>query len=374
MATRKTSGDKSKGPTAVPVFDFLAHPPSSLPGIVVSFGDDPFLKRAVRGKVRAVVRGSELETADLALEGDAAEWRTVADELATQSLFGDGLRLVEVTDGDGFITKYRDRLEDYPAKPFTGGVFLLEAKTFPANTRVYKAVAAEGLVIDCRVPTTGRGKNPLPDDAAVIGWMTAWAKTTHRLTLDRKTAAVVYDLVGPQPGLLDQELAKLALYLKEGETATPELAAKVVGGWRTQTAWEMLDHAADGDAAKALALLADLLAAGDAPQAIFGQLTWSLRRFAAAARAFEEAERQGRKISLPQAMEQAGFRKWPADAFTRGQAQLKQIGRDRALRLFTWLKEADLMLKSSHSQGARARYALEALLIKLAKEAKCKPA
>jgi len=372
MAKRKTAagGSTKAAGAATHVFDWLARSPASLPGIVVAFGDEPFLKRIARRALRAVAAGDPTVPPDVSLDGDSAQWRDVADALATQSLFGGGKSLVEVTNADAFISRYRDALEPYPARPFASGALVLDVKFFPANTRFYKAVAADGLAIDCRLPTTGRGKNPPVDDGAVIGWMTAWAKSAHDLKLDRKTAAVVYELVGPQPGLLDQELAKLALYVKPGESPTAELAARVVGGWRTQTAWQMLDHAADGDAAHAMELLGELLAAGDAPQAIFGQVAWWLRRYAAAARAYEEAERSRRKISLAQAMEHAGFFKWKREEFARGEKQLKQLGRQRALALFAWLKETDLKLKSSHSRDNRARLALELLLLRLAKETK----
>ena len=49
-------------------------------------------------------------------DGGKIEWRDVYDELSTQSLFGGGgPRLVMVDPADDFITRNRDRLEDYLA-------------------------------------------------------------------------------------------------------------------------------------------------------------------------------------------------------------------------------------------------------------------
>ncbi len=72
-------------------------------------------------------------------------------------------------------------------------------------------------------------------------------------------------------------------------------------------------------------------------------------------------------MTLPGALEQAGFRKRPASAMERAQKQLKQLGRDRARQFYRWLLEADLALKGSHSQPKQARLVLETLFVRMAK-------
>jgi DNA polymerase-3 subunit delta len=47
--------------------------------------------------------------------------------------------------------------------------------------------------------------------------------------------------------------------------------------------------------------------------------------------------------------------------------QLKQLGRDRAGKLYQWLLEADLAMKGTHSQPDRARFVLEQLILGLSK-------
>jgi DNA polymerase-3 subunit delta len=46
---------------------------------------------------------------------------------------------------------------------------------------------------------------------------------------------------------------------------------------------------------------------------------------------------------------------------------MRQLGRDRARQLLTWLLEADLKLKGSHSAAPRDRWVLEELVCKLAR-------
>ena len=61
----------------------------------------------------------------------------------------------------------------------------------------------------------------------------------------------------------------------------------MVGGWRTKSVWELADTAAEGNAAEALKQLDKILQSGEKPIAIFGQLSWALRRYAVATRMFE---------------------------------------------------------------------------------------
>ena len=82
------------------------------------------------------------------------------------------------------------------------------------------------------------------------------------------------------------------------------------------------------------------------PIAILAQIGSTLRRFAAAARLIEQAEAAGRRLSLRQALEEAGFK---AFTLSKAESQLRQIGRVRAARLYRWLLDADLALKGSSS-------------------------
>ncbi len=207
------------------------------------------------------------------------------------------------------------------------------------------------------------------DEGRLRKWIGQWAQRQHNIQLARGADEELLDLVGPELGLLDQELAKLALYTKENEKVSIEMVRNVVGGWRTKTTWELLDAALDGNAAEAISQLGRLLQAGEAPQAIFGAMAWSLRRFAAAAAAITEAEHVGRKISLSIALEQAGFKKWPQGALQKAERQLRQIGRERANQLYRRLLDLDLAMKGTHSPPERARWALEQLVLWLSKEA-----
>ena len=205
------------------------------------------------------------------------------------------------------------------------------------------------------------------DEGKIQQWLIEWGKTKHAIVLLPLAGQLLLEFVGLQFGLLDQALAKLALYVEPNSEIQPEMVRDIIGGWRTKTIWDLLEAACDGEAGEALLQLERLLQAGENPLALLAQMSWSLRRFAVATRFFQHAERQGKRLPLQVALEQAGFRKWPRDALQNAERQLKQLGRDRAGQMLRWLLEADLALKGSHSTPARARLVLETLIAKMAK-------
>lgn len=349
-------------------FDFLDAAATRLAAFCVVFGDEPFLKRLALRAIRRHVFGAA-DAPFESFDGTSAEWRDVHDELSTVALFGGGRRLAVIDDAEDFVGRYRDKLEKYADRTKSRNVLVLNVGTWASNTRLFKILDQHGLQIECRVPQKPTsGKTKVIDEPRLLSWLTSWSQSCHQVTLSPKAARLLLDLVGPELGLLDQDLAKLALFTQPGGQISPEMVQEVVGGWRAKTVWEMLDAACDGKAAEALVELERLLQSVDHPVALFGQFSWSLRRFAAATRVFERAERQGKRPKLREVLEGAGFRDWPKGTLQRAEGQLLQMGRDRAGQLYRWLLEADLALKGSHSTPDRSRFILEQLILRLAKQ------
>lgn len=352
----------------VHAFDFLKQKSlDDLPRVIAIFGDDRFLKRQVLDKLLPPDDSDDC----LEFAGGELEWRDIRDDLSTGSLFSQGDRRILVSDADRFATKHRDALEDYIANPSNAAVLILDFTTLASNTRLYKAIAKTDGLISCRLPEVKRGKSKSLDIARLHKWAGHWASSHHRIKLTSEAVEELTDLVGWELGLLDREMAKLALFVEEGGTVDVALVDEVVGGWKAKTTWDMLDAATEGKTADALEQLDHLLQSGDAPHALFGSVAWSLRRFATATRIYQRMEQQsGRRANLAMALEQAGFRKWPADALKKAEAQLIQISRPRATQLYRWLLETDLALKGSHSRPERARLALETLIFRLSRQAR----
>ena len=242
---------------------------------------------------------------------------------------------------------------DYVAKPVRDAVLVLEVKTWPSNTRLAKAVAAEGLAIECTPPKERQLKT----------WLIQRAKAVHQARLEAAAADALCELVPPELGILVQEVAKLALLVGDDRVIDVELVRQNVGGWRARTTWEMIDAVADGRAADALAQLDRLIAAGEKPHGVLPQMASSLRRFATAAQLIEVAEAEKRRLPLRDALSQAGVLPFKLNDAER---QLRQIGRPRAKQLTRWLLAADLAIKGHNSSDDRARIELERLIVRLA--------
>jgi DNA polymerase III subunit delta len=338
---------------ALTAVEYLEQPGKYPPKpICAVFGDDSFLRRQSILAFRAAVLGEgEAEFSFSSFEGRGCELRDVLEELCTVAMFGDGKRLVLVEEADEFVSRYRGELEDYVANASSTGVLLLELKSFPSNTRLYKSLAADGLLIDCSTP----------GGAMLTRWLGAWAKQTHQVQLPHAAAEVLVEIIGPELGLLDQEIAKLALLLGKDRKISPELIQRNVGGWRAKTVWELLDAALDGKAQEALIQLDRLLASGEQPVGILGQISSNLRRLAAATRLIVQSESAGRRIQLRGALEQAGVKPF---VLQKSERQLRQLGRVRGLQLYRWLLDADLDLKGA--SPLPPRLILERLIVRIA--------
>lgn len=338
----------------VPALDFLKQAsPAPPPPVCVVFGDEPFLKRLALGELRRRTLGDDDGQFSLSVvDGEKAQLRDVIDELSTVALFGGSRRMVVIEDADAFVSRCRDALEAYVARPKHSGVLVLEVGSWPASTRLYKALAAAGLQIECKAPS----EKGLPE------WLVAHGRQQHGVALDRAAAELLVECVGAEMGLLDQELAKLAPAAPAGGKITTELVDRLVVGWRTRSAWDMLDSALKGQSVEALAQLDRLLAGGESPLAVLGQISATLRRHAAAARMVLQAEAQGRRLPPRQAFEQVGVKGF---FLQKSVDQLRHLGRARAEQLYRWLLEADLALKGQSSAPARARLVLEMLIAQL---------
>ena len=346
---------------------FLTDPAKFPTGAVCAVvGDDVFLRHEVRLALGHLLDDGDEEGLGVkTCEGKTAELRDVLDSLCERSLFGSERRVVVVEEADPFVKLYREKLEDYVAKPARDAVLILEVKTWPGNTRLAKAVAKVGLTISCQVPQKGAELTAFTKQ--LKDWLILLAKEQHKVELKRPAVDALLELLPTEVGILCQEVGRLALLVDEKQVIDAKLVRENVGGWRTRTTWDMIDAAAEGRAADALQQLDRLFAAGEDPHALLPQMASTFRKFAAAVRVFERAEQTGRRISLRGALEQTGM---PPFKLSSAEGQLKQIGRPRAKQLYRWLLAADLELKGYNSSKERARRVLEMLVVRLSKGAK----
>ncbi len=334
------------------------------PSIIVVAGGEPFLGRHLLGLLRdrLVPEEEDRSWAWREFAGDEPlDPRDVFDEAATVPLFASATRAAVVRQADAFVTAAREPLERIAAGPRGGrGLVILEVKSFPATTRLAKAAAKHGLVIDTAIPAR--------QDLA--GWTRKWAESRHGIKLAAPTAQQLLERVGGNLGLADQALARLAAAMPaEGRTKPipPEAIDEFVGTPGERSAWGMIDAASSGDTARALTELTALLEAGESPIAIAAQASAVLRKLSTAARLLALPAGEGRPAGVEQALREAGVGAWPK-ALAQAREALGQLGPARARRLPIWLRDLDLALKGEASRGLRSRLAVERLFCKLARQ------
>jgi DNA polymerase-3 subunit delta len=335
-----------------PALDFLKSPPTDVPGVVVLFGDEAFLRRRALIELARLVLGDDEDPYGRTnYDGRDARLAPILEDLATRSMFGGTRRLVVVTDADELISEHRAEWETYVAKPKKSGVLVLCVKTWPSNTKLYKAVAASGLSVDCKSPSA----------AQIPRWLRDWASQVHGKKLSASAAEMMVELVGSEMGILEQELAKLVALAGE-DVIDEKLVEDAVGGWRVKTTWDMLDAAAAGKAGEALAQLDRLLSGGETAVGLLAQMSYTLRKFAGAARVLCEAEAEGRALPpLRTALTSVGIKPFVLD---KAEPQFRQLGRTRASRLYRWLLETDMDLKGDSPLAPRV--ILERLIVRMA--------
>jgi DNA polymerase-3 subunit delta len=347
-------------------FDLLTGAVKVEPAPVAAIVGEPgFLQHEVRLALIAGVSGATSDDDAVAdvLDGPLVELRDVLDALRERSLFGDGRRIVVVAEADGLVKDRRADLEAYVAKPSPDAVLILEVASWPATTKLAKAVAKSGVTVCCQLPSKRHEQTAFNN--GLKKWLAAIAKREFQCELAAPAAGQLLELLPSEPGVLYQEVARLALLTGADRKLDAALIRAHVGGWRARQTWDMIDAAADGRAADALMQLDRLLSAGERPHGIMPQLLSSLRKFALAVRLFEQAERSGSRMSLRDALQRSGI---PPFKLPDAERQLKQISRPRARQLYRWLLAADLDSKGYNSADDRARRVIETLILRLSKE------
>ncbi len=313
--------------------------------VYVAFGDDDFLKRQVFTALRQLVVGEGDTAFGFSVHaGDKASLAAVYDELQTVP-FLTPCRLVLVENADPFVSRFRGQLENYVAKPSATGVLVLDVKTWPANTRLAKLLEGDTTLV-CKTPAAYR----LP------AWCTQWAAARHGKQLSTEAAKLLVDLIGAEMGLLDQELAKLAIYVGTAARIETGDVDKLVGNSRAENMWKIFDAIGTGNSAAALTILDRLFEQSEEPLRILGAFSMQLRRLAQAARLSQQGQ------PLTSALDRAGV---PPFAQRGCEQQLRHLGRRRTDRLYEWLLEADLGLKGSSWLSPHTL--LERLVVRLAR-------
>ncbi len=337
-------------------FDLLGQDSADTPAVCAIFGSDSSMRAWCLAEL---TRDGDVTQFD----GDVVRWADLRDDLATASLFDFGdKRTIVVRRADKFVSDHRAELEKFVAAPSDASRLILELETLASNTKLYKAIDKNFLVVQC---TANVDKKTGVTAAKRRKFLTDYLAPRYKTKLTAGAADLLVELLGEEMGMLDTEIAKLALYRAPGATIDESIVQDVVSGWQGKTVWQITDAIAAGDAAEALRQLDKLMSGGQKPIALLPQISFSLRRLGMATAIVLHREACNRPVQLDDALSSAGIR-WPAE-LQRAKAQLKGIGRPRGKKLLEWLLDADLRLKGTHSADGRDRFMLEHFVVRLAR-------
>lgn len=315
---------------------------SSAPAAIYAiFGPEAFLKRQALSRITDQVLGQADRALSLSeYEGPAAELAPVMDDLRTLPFLAER-RLVIIREADPFITRFRTELEDYADRPSATGVLVLECKSLPSNTRIYKKIAALGGIVPCEAVKRN----------AIGGWLMSRSREAYGTQLEAPAAALLTDLVGSDLGLLDGELWKLSLYVGERKRITPADVKALVGQQREEEIWGIMSAMAAGDEARALSLWEEVWQTDKAAEArSIAGIAYKVRQLLNA----KKAQESGASINELAKM----LMIWGNPQ--RVQAELNAFSAPQLERMLCRLLEADVAAKSG---GAGVQASIESLIV-----------
>jgi DNA polymerase III subunit delta len=341
FSTRNVIPRTKVNPMQKHAVDVLKNPcEHAVPGMVVLTGKERFIKLEVLKWLKTGLFGIEgmLEAGDTTLRSKGLDFISLADELRMVSMW-QSIKLVIVEDADEFVSSFRSQLESYAKNTAKKSVLVLDVTTWPATTKLAKIVKETGWTIECQELAGQK----------LIQWIIDWAKLHYKKSISGNVAQLIVDLVGASMGLIEREISKLADYTGERNQITQKDVEQLVGGWKTETTWTMLNAVRDQEPGIALEQLHQLLKSGEPPMKILGGINFVFRKYAEATQLVYQG------VPLPAALTETKFFPRDIEPATR---YLKRLGRERASQITKLLHDADLNFKGGVPCRIRFRWSV----------------
>ena len=291
-------------------------------------GTDALLQQEA---LEEIVRKLPADTQRTDVDGETAELADVLDELRSFAMFGGG-KLVMVRSADELVSRYREQMEDYVAKPSDSATLVLRFGSLPSNQRIYKAIDKVGEIVSCQPP-----KN-------LKAWIVSRGASAHKLTVSAEAADLLAVLIGADLGRIDNELAKMALAFGGGRVGPDEIGQSVTFQ-REREMWDLTNALAAGDTAEALCRWRQLVQ-GDS-SAEFRAVTWLGIWLENVGKALAMIEEGQSAFAIGQAL-----RIWPRERQQPFVDAVKKMGRAGWRRALDLLAEMDFETKSGVGNAA----------------------
>jgi DNA polymerase III delta subunit len=285
-------------------------------------GEDVLLQQEA---LSVIAREIAAEAQRVDVDGETAELAEVFDELRSFAMFGGG-KIVTVRNGDEFISRFREQLEDYVSKPSDSATLVLRVASLPSNQRIYKAISKNGEIVACQPPKD------------LKGWIVKRGQSTHKLSVSPDAAELLADLIGADLGRIDNELAKLALSSGSAKISADDVGQSVAFQ-REREMWDLTNALGSGDTAEAVRRWRQLVQ-GDS-SAEFRAVAWlgiwleNVRKALGMIRNGENAFTIGQALRI-----------WPREVQGKFVDTVKALGENGRKRAVDLLAEIDFQTKT----------------------------
>ncbi len=234
----------------------------------------------------------------------------------------------DAPEGDDGGSTPLDELHDYAKVAVDSTCVVLVATKLDGRRRLMTLARKNGFLVEC---------NPLEPEE-LVEWVTeACAERGH--DIDRETAALVAEMVGPELSPVLDAVERLSLYVGDKKTIDDEAVRQCVVRVRAADTWSVVGAIQRRDLATALATLKEAYDPRDRGLPMLGAIAWSIRQLAKYKTALDDGAGSGEA-----ARRAAAFSPSRARELDQRARALKPRDLERWL---TVLAETDLALKGS---------------------------
>ncbi len=311
--------------------------------VYVIAGKDEFLvAEQTAAIVNMLLTPEQMQMCLWRADSDKVTAAEVFDELRTLPFLAEK-RVVVLAGADDFVSNNRQQLEKYFERPADKGVLIISVSSWHSNTRLAKILPKTGELIEVEEIKKQELASYVRNYAESLG-----------KNLSLNAAQMLLEFAGQEPGILRNEIDKLATYADSAKNITEKHVAEVVGRTRAFDAFEVIDAMMAADAGKALQKLRMMFETDrEIEYTIVGAFAWHFRRMFSAAAMLAEGQRPdfvARKLNI----------KWKQQEYFN---LVKKTGMKRIGDCLRQLAEFDYQIKTGKTS---AQTAIESMILQFA--------
>ncbi|MCL2881686.1 MAG: DNA polymerase III subunit delta [Coriobacteriia bacterium] len=254
--------------------------PTELKPLYLITSEQAFLRDQALDRLRTRVAdmGVDLDFNHEQFDAETADPTEIVAAASTLPFLSD-LRLVIVTRVEKLDKESLDMLATYAQAPSPTTILCLVGEKLNRTTKLYKAIAAQGTVLDRKAPK----RRELP--GVVRGLF-----TERGLATDTAAPEALVNLVGEDLGALSTAIATIAAYLDAApnKKVTRKVIAEVIGVSAEVKGWELTDALAERRCGEALQMVARALDQGSSLPSLGALVLRTLRQLIVARSLLDE--------------------------------------------------------------------------------------